>query len=70
MTFVRENVQAAMAELAGQGIFVGTSSWKYAGWRGQLYSDDRYVWRVYVNNRLEGNALKTIAGILERAAGG
>ena len=31
--------------MAQQGVFVGTSSWKYPGWRGQLYTDDRYVWR-------------------------
>jgi len=26
-------------------VFLGTSSWKYPGWRGQLYDTDRYVWR-------------------------
>lgn len=31
--------------MAQQGVFVGTSSWKYSGWRGQIYTDDRYVWR-------------------------
>ncbi len=25
-------------------MFIGTSSWKYPGWRGQLYSEDRYIW--------------------------
>jgi len=33
------------AALAARGVFIGTSSWKYPGWRGLLYEDDRYVWR-------------------------
>ena len=45
MTFDRENVAAAAAALAARGVFIGTSSWKYPGWRGQLYAEDRYVWR-------------------------
>ena len=28
--------------LAGQGIYFGTSSWKYEGWLGSIYSEDRY----------------------------
>jgi hypothetical protein len=33
------------AELAAQGVFVGTSSWKYEGWLGQIYSPQRYEYR-------------------------
>jgi len=33
------------AKLAATGVFIGTSSWKYPGWRGMLYSEDRYVTR-------------------------
>lgn len=32
-----------LAELAGRGIYVGTSSWKYPGWVGQLYDEQRYL---------------------------
>jgi uncharacterized protein YecE (DUF72 family) len=28
--------------LAGEGIYFGTSSWKYEGWLGSIYSEDRY----------------------------
>ncbi len=28
-----------------RGIFLGTSSWKYPGWMGQVYSRDRYEYR-------------------------
>ena len=41
----RERLREELAHLAERGVFLGTSSWKYPGWRGQLYSDDRYVWR-------------------------
>jgi uncharacterized protein YecE (DUF72 family) len=42
--FDRSGVKAAAESLAKRGVFVGTSSWKYPGWRGQLYEHDRYVW--------------------------
>jgi uncharacterized protein YecE (DUF72 family) len=45
MPFDRNKMQAAAAALAADGVFVGTSSWKYAGWRGQLYTTDRYIWQ-------------------------
>lgn len=31
--------------LAAEGIYFGTSSWKYEGWLGSIYSEDRYVTR-------------------------
>jgi uncharacterized protein YecE (DUF72 family) len=31
--------------LAEQGIYFGTSSWKYEGWLGQIYSPERYLVR-------------------------
>jgi uncharacterized protein YecE (DUF72 family) len=45
MSFDRDKIKAAAADLAARGVFIGTSSWKYSGWRGQIYQDDRYVWR-------------------------
>ncbi len=45
MTWAREQIAARTSALAAQGVFVGTSSWKYAGWRGTLYDEVRYVWR-------------------------
>jgi uncharacterized protein YecE (DUF72 family) len=43
--FNREEMRQQMAALAAQGVFVGTSSWKYPGWRGVLYDPARYEWR-------------------------
>jgi len=44
MAFDRDQMKAAAAALAEEGVFIGTSSWKYPGWHGQLYHEDRYVW--------------------------
>ena len=45
MAFDRKKTKDAVAQLAAQGVFIGTSSWKYPGWRGQLYDGERYVAR-------------------------
>lgn len=34
-----------LAELAAEGIFLGTSSWKYEGWMDQIYTRERYYTR-------------------------
>ncbi len=34
-----------MRQLAAAGIFIGTSSWKYPGWLGQIYTRERYLSR-------------------------
>jgi len=45
MPFDRERTKAKGAELASKGVFFGTSSWKYDGWFGQLYTPARYEYR-------------------------
>ena len=45
MIFDRDKMKFDLATLAAAGVFLGTSSWKYPGWLGQLYTRDRYVWR-------------------------
>lgn len=45
MSFDRATVQEQIASLAAQGIYIGTSSWKYPGWCHQLYDEARYVYR-------------------------
>lgn len=47
-TFDRTLAQQSLPKLATQGIRLGTSSWKYPGWLGQLYSPDRYTYRGQV----------------------
>ena len=40
--FPRDQLREAVARLAGEGVYVGTSSWKYPGWLGLLYTPERY----------------------------
>jgi uncharacterized protein YecE (DUF72 family) len=41
----RARLRERLSALAEQNIFVGTSSWKYQGWIGQIYTRDRYLTR-------------------------
>jgi uncharacterized protein YecE (DUF72 family) len=43
--FDRRRLRARLIALAAQNIFIGTSSWKYQGWLGQIYSRRRYETR-------------------------
>lgn len=43
--FNRERLRNRLSGLASQNIFIGTSSWKYEGWLGQIYTRDRYLTR-------------------------
>ena len=43
MPFDRDKPKQAAAALAGKGVFIGTSSWKYEGWFGPLYGPSRPV---------------------------
>ena len=45
MPFDREQMKRKAGELASQGVFLGTSSWKYQGWIDQLYTPARYEYR-------------------------
>src|SRR5689334_15505982 len=44
-SFDRARLAADLSTLAAQGLYIGTSSWKYSGWRHQLYDEARYVYR-------------------------
>ena len=43
--FPRDELKDAVAALAREQIFIGTSSWKYEGWLGMLYTPERYLTR-------------------------
>ena len=63
---VRENLQSRVQRLASDGIFIGTSSWKYPGWRGLLYDESRYVFRgKFANTRFERNCLSEYAEVFK-----
>ncbi len=43
--FDRRRLSARLSALATDNVFIGTSSWKYEGWIGQIYSRGRYLTR-------------------------
>jgi uncharacterized protein YecE (DUF72 family) len=56
--FSRENLKQQLEDLAMQGVFIGTSSWKYPGWCGTLYDRARYEWRgKFAESRFNRNCL-------------
>src|SRR5213078_3205142 len=64
MAFDREAMKQRAAELAAKGIFIGTSSWKYEGWYGQLYTPARYEYRGKVaKTRFERDCLSEYAEV-------
>ena len=44
-SFDRERLRRKLEEEARAGVLVGTSSWKYEGWCGQIYTRERYQTR-------------------------
>lgn len=63
---VRESLQTRIQRLAGEGIFIGTSSWKYPGWRGLLYDDARYIYRgKFATSRFERDCLSEYAEVFK-----
>ena len=64
MAFDRQTLAQRVAELASNGVYLGTSSWKYEGWRGQLYDDARYVYRGrFARTRFERMCLAEYAKV-------
>ena len=51
-----------LQRLAEQGVYFGTSSWKYDGWLGSIYSKERYVDRgKFSQKRFEAECLREYA---------
>jgi uncharacterized protein YecE (DUF72 family) len=66
MPFDREQMKAKAAALAAKGVFIGTSSWKYDGWFGQLYTPGRYEYRGKVaKTRFERDCLSEYAEVFK-----
>src|SRR5438477_11131539 len=66
MAFDREVVKQRAAELAAKGVFIGTSSWKYEGWFGRLYTPTRYEFRGKVaKTRFERDCLNGYAEVFK-----
>jgi uncharacterized protein YecE (DUF72 family) len=55
-------LQPRLADLAQQQIYLGTSSWKYEGWMGQIYTPERYFTRGrFSQKRFETECLEEYA---------
>ena len=66
MAFDREAIKLRTADLAAKGVFIGTSSWKYEGWFGQLYAPTRYEYRGKVaKTRFERDCLSEYAEVFK-----
>jgi uncharacterized protein YecE (DUF72 family) len=66
VAFSRDDIKSSLADLAANGVLVGTSSWKYSGWRGMLYDEARYVWRgKFAESRFEKNCLVEYAEVFK-----
>lgn len=62
MVFEREELKARAAKLAAKGVFIGASSWKYPGWRGMIYEENRYLTRGrFSESRFERECLTEYA---------
>jgi uncharacterized protein YecE (DUF72 family) len=60
--FDRVGLGARLGKLAQEGIWIGTSSWKYEGWLGQIYDRERYVSRgKFSKKRFEAECLAEYA---------
>ena len=66
MPFDRECMKQVAVSLAARGVFIGTSSWKYEGWFGQLYTPARYEYRGKVaKTRFERDCLAEYAEVFK-----
>ncbi len=66
MAFDRDQMKKKAAELAAKGVYVGTSSWKYEGRFGQLYTPARYEYRGKVaKTRFERDCLAEYAEVFK-----
>ena len=60
--FDREDLAKRLRKLTQDNIWIGTSSWKYEGWLGQIYSRERYLSRGrFSKRRFESNCLAEYA---------
>lgn len=66
MNLNREELASRAASLAIQGVYVGTSSWKYPGWCGMLYTPERYEYRgKFAQTRFNRDCLREYAEVFK-----
>ena len=66
MAFDKARLRDQLDRLAESGVYLGTSSWKYPGWRGLLYDDARYAYRgKFAKSRFEASCLAEYAEVFK-----
>jgi len=66
VTFTREELAQKATDLAASGVFIGTSSWKYPGWRGMIYDSARYEYRgKFAQTRFNRDCLAEYAEVFK-----
>lgn len=59
-----DTLRTAAAALAEHHVFLGTSSWKYPGWVGLLYEEQRYLHHGrFAESRFKRHCLEEYAGV-------
>src|SRR5262245_10014793 len=60
--FDRRRLASKLLALAQHGIYFGTSSWRYPGWLGSVYTPERYQYRgKFSKKRFEETSLSEYA---------
>lgn len=63
-TFPVQMLRNAAEALAARQVFIGTSSWKYPGWTGLLYDEQRYLHNgKFAESRFKRHALEEYAHV-------
>jgi uncharacterized protein YecE (DUF72 family) len=66
VTLSRQDLAQRAASLAAQGVYVGTSSWKYPGWCGTIYDRARYEYRgKFAETRFKRECLAEYAEVFK-----
>jgi len=66
MQFNRDQLREQVADLATQGVYIGTSSWKYPGWCGMIYDPARYEYRgKFAQTRFNRDCLAEYAEVFK-----
>ncbi len=68
--FDRGRLASRLKTLAQENVWIGTSSWKYEGWIGQIYSRDRYLTHGrFSTKRFEQTCLAEYAEVFPAVCG-
>lgn len=60
------HLQSTLQDLAQKQVFIGTSSWKYSGWCGMLYDQNKYITRgKFAETRFERDCLAEYAEVFK-----